>query len=821
MSSPFCLADFERIRQVSLLRESRQPFDTSRLWDDDGLLFLSCSFDQNITFSTEMGLASIAVHGSPSQSELASSRREELSDLSEQHRAELLNAGVGETTFGLLWERLFWVIHEAAVNARQANITIPLPHVRAMLWGKSRTQHWRTTLRKLCTSLCRVQIWDQTESVTEAQMFLDVSIDAVGNPSECGNSCPWRNQGGHEHLRASLGLAALGVIERIFQSNHDGGRSFPAESSEAGVSLEDRWRKQLSEIGKTGQLTQIYLPAVLGNRTQVRKLKPSGHRLLQVIVREATRPGPSSQQSHWSGLALREFRGNKVPNHQKMTGGSSTPTLECPFLERNSTYVGFNGNGQRPGQGYKLNTWTKKAGYSNSVDFLVELHRVANLLQLIVAAFHPTHNRWKSVVELKAIAKSHPHVAQQYYLRVYAPTDFRRQWDQFFDWDSEVVAVSPEDIVVEIRALMGGHGLNQSQTAKLLEMNRSHFSKLLSGKRKPKPELLMRLQEALKVVEPEETVVPVSHAPPSKTDFVESHVCGGARFNEAVLSASDAESNLDVAQKYLSCGWSIVPQVSGKKKPAVKWASYQKELPTTEDVDSWWRQFTEAGIALIAGPVSGVLVIDVDGVEAHNELIERLGEAPDAPRVNSGSEDPYRYHLYFQHPNFSTKAKATPWHRNLEFRGNKGLVILPPSIHKSGNPYQWTKRSREWTTPLPVLPTAVSEALRDKQNRRGTKGHRNQQQRISNNCGASIVLPADFNCSETTRRFLQGEFSEGPQWNDKLFRAACDLHARGVGLEIATEMLERGASPWNLENHQIMTETISSAFSERRNPSST
>jgi hypothetical protein len=51
---------------------------------------------------------------------------------------------------------------------------------------------------------------------------------------------------------------------------------------------------------------------------------------------------------------------------------------------------------------------------------------------------------------------------------------------------------------------------------------------------------------------------------------------------------------------------------------------------------------------------------DVDGTEAHQELIHRLGGEPLAPKSLSGSRQPDRYHLFFRHPAVATKAKATP-----------------------------------------------------------------------------------------------------------------------------------------------------------------
>lgn len=825
MLSPFSLVDFERIWQISQIRETKQPFDAGTPWDQDGMLSAECTFSSDITLSQEGRFEAAEAYGSPGYKKAAQLCKQKHHQRSDTQRAIVLKNAVRLSCFGLLWERLFWVIHEAIVDARESNVSIPLPYLRSLVWSEAYPQHWRTALLKMCCSLRRLQIWDQADSPADACMFLNTRVDQTGKPSECKPSCRWRGQGKHEHLHVYSGPAALGILEALWNDNEDGTRSFPVEDDEDRASINKRWNEQLSKIGKTGRLTQIYLPAVLGKRTQVRKLKPSGHRLLQVIIREATRPAtrPNSRLTpHGSGLALAEIQGNKVPDNQKMVKGVAKGKLDCPFLEATEKYVGFNGNGLRPGQGYKLNTWAEKARYLNPVDFIAELHRIAELLGLIVAVFDPKTGEWKSAIELEAIAKSHPTIAKRYYLRVYALTGFRQQWDEFFGWDSKQPTAPPEENAANARALLAKYGVNQSQAAKLLGVDRSHFSKLLTGKRKMKAETLTQLEEVLKTAESEgsdDSAIHTSDTPAIKIEPVTSHIVDPELFHEAVISASEDQGALMIAQKYLSCGWSIVPQLADKKKPAVKWKQYQTKRPTASEVESWWQKYPDAGVALIAGPLSGVLVIDVDGSDAHDELVSRLGTVPDAPRVNSGSDDPDRYHIYFQHPNFATKAKAIPWHPNLEFRGHGGLLILPPSLHKSGNQYRWTEESQNWTGPLPQLPESIVEVLQSNNAGRATGSGRNRGHDNTPENTSPEPVPADLDCCRETRRFLQGDFADGPRWNDRLYEAACDLHARGIEKERAVLLLERGARPRDSDNRETMIRTIESAFSEERSPS--
>jgi hypothetical protein len=173
---------------------------------------------------------------------------------------------------------------------------------------------------------------------------------------------------------------------------------------------------------------------------------------------------------------------------------------------------------------------------------------------------------------------------------------------------------------------------------------------------------------------------------------------------------------LEIACDYHSRGISVVPQLAGAKHPCVKWTPFQKAQPTLQQLEAWFDNGqADAGIAAILGPVSNLFAIDVDGKEAHEELVARLGGEPAAPKVLSGSGDPFRYHLFFRHPEgIATRAKITPWHPKLEFRGDRGILVMPPSLHKSGNSYRWAPGRSLENVALPEVPAAVRAALKER-----------------------------------------------------------------------------------------------------------
>jgi hypothetical protein len=115
----------------------------------------------------------------------------------------------------------------------------------------------------------------------------------------------------------------------------------------------------------------------------------------------------------------------------------------------------------------------------------------------------------------------------------------------------------------------------------------------------------------------------------------------------------------------------------------------------------------------------------------------------------------------------------------LEFRGKGGVVVIPPSLHPSGNRYVWADARSPDDLALLELPDEILRALQPTQ----------PSPAPARSSGDVNVE----NASPSTREFLAGNYAEGPNWNDRLFRASCDLAGRGTTREEAEPLLLAGA----------------------------
>lgn len=226
---------------------------------------------------------------------------------------------------------------------------------------------------------------------------------------------------------------------------------------------------------------------------------------------------------------------------------------------------------------------------------------------------------------------------------------------------------------------------------------------------------------------------------------------------------------LEAAILYRERGWTPIPLAG--KKPIVKWERFQTEQPTEEQIIDWWGGDNPPNIGLVTGPLSGLLVLDVDSQEGEDFLSSK-GLLPPTPTVKTSKGR----HLYFIYPagedlhNFVRKCPG------LDLRAAGGYVCAPPSIHPDTlQPYTWT------TSPeaVPLAPTP--KWLIDLVN--APSPHSLEGERLD---VSSILdgIPAG-------------------ERDDALFKYACSLRARNVKREESLVLVEIAASnctpPFSLE----------------------
>lgn len=149
---------------------------------------------------------------------------------------------------------------------------------------------------------------------------------------------------------------------------------------------------------------------------------------------------------------------------------------------------------------------------------------------------------------------------------------------------------------------------------------------------------------------------------------------------------------------YLDMGWCVYPAhavdihsglcTCGKldcpcpgKHPIGRWTDFKTRLPTTFEVKLWFTSL-ECNIGIVTGSISKVVVVDVDGPAGERSL----REVPLEPTLTSRTGGGGKHMFYSCQDIYPGKVRVLD---GVDLRGEGGYVVLPPSLHRSGNHYEW------------------------------------------------------------------------------------------------------------------------------------
>jgi hypothetical protein len=144
-----------------------------------------------------------------------------------------------------------------------------------------------------------------------------------------------------------------------------------------------------------------------------------------------------------------------------------------------------------------------------------------------------------------------------------------------------------------------------------------------------------------------------------------------------------------------SAGMSVIP-VEGKR-PLVPWQEYQSRQASEAEIDGWYTAWPDAGVGIVTGRISNLVVLDVDGqVTAPASWVSaNVLEPTVAVQTPRGG-----LHLYYAHPGREVRNSAGTLEIGglpCDVRGDGGFVVAPPSPGYKRLPY-WTSVApwREW-----------------------------------------------------------------------------------------------------------------------------
>jgi len=185
-------------------------------------------------------------------------------------------------------------------------------------------------------------------------------------------------------------------------------------------------------------------------------------------------------------------------------------------------------------------------------------------------------------------------------------------------------------------------------------------------------------------------------------------------------------TNLHAALDYARRGWAVFPCRPKGKEPLTPHGC-RDATTDPQTIAGWWRRWPDANVAIATGPVSGLLVLDIDGAEGEESLAALAGEYGPLPATPEVLTPGGGRHIYFHHPYgdpVRCAVRLGAW-AGLDLRAAGGYVVAPPSVHPTGRPYVWEVSSDPDTTPL-AEPPAWLLALAAERAKADGNGHRTE-----------------------------------------------------------------------------------------------
>ena len=161
-------------------------------------------------------------------------------------------------------------------------------------------------------------------------------------------------------------------------------------------------------------------------------------------------------------------------------------------------------------------------------------------------------------------------------------------------------------------------------------------------------------------------------------------------------SKSGARSLIMAATGYRHMGYSVIP-VFGKSRPgsekvaAVPWKVFQQRQATENEIDQWYNQNAFAGLAIITGRISGLVVLDFDDEVMAQAFARQLPHLTQTRTIRSGSRGlPHYYYRMPAHLNIGTRKCP-----GVDLQAEGRYVVTSPTdgytLERGGQPLMLTK----------------------------------------------------------------------------------------------------------------------------------
>lgn len=160
-----------------------------------------------------------------------------------------------------------------------------------------------------------------------------------------------------------------------------------------------------------------------------------------------------------------------------------------------------------------------------------------------------------------------------------------------------------------------------------------------------------------------------------------------------------------------SCRQGAMCQAKGKHPRIKNWGD--EATTDAEKITEWWSKAPMANIGIPMGKKSGLVALDVDtrhdGDKSLTDLIEEFGELPETISATTGSGGK---HYVFKYTEELCLKNVVGFRDGLDIRTQGGLIVAAPSMHQSGNRYEWDAGKSPYEMEAAEMPGWLVDEIR-------------------------------------------------------------------------------------------------------------
>jgi hypothetical protein len=140
------------------------------------------------------------------------------------------------------------------------------------------------------------------------------------------------------------------------------------------------------------------------------------------------------------------------------------------------------------------------------------------------------------------------------------------------------------------------------------------------------------------------------------------------------------------------------------------WLQYTHQRAPRRQVEQWFAALTGAGVGVVTGKVSGMVVLDVEA-DCPTPVGELLRRWPTRMVSRTGSGG---YHLFYSYPQgVGRVSNRVRIFEGADLRADGGFIVLPPTRHASGNRYEWVEQGAPGPFPRELLDMRAQPSSRE------------------------------------------------------------------------------------------------------------